>query len=53
MFKELKSTKGERGTGNGLYICKLLLENRLKGCVRVVSYEKPTVFEVVLEGADG
>ena len=53
LFKELKSTKGERGTGNGLYICKLLLENRLKGCVRVVSYEKPTVFEVVLEGADG
>lgn len=49
LFCEMQTTKGENGTGNGLYLCKLLVENKLNGTIEIVSFANPTIFEVTLK----
>ena len=49
LFCEMKTTKGENGTGNGLYLCKLLVENKLNGTIGIISFANPTIFEVTLK----
>jgi len=46
LFKEMQTTKGHKGTGHGLYLCKLLIENKLNGTINIISYANPTVFEL-------
>ncbi|ARU48063.1 cache domain-containing protein [Sulfurospirillum diekertiae] len=46
LFKEMQTTKGHKGTGHGLYLCKLLIENKLNGTIKIISYANPTVFEL-------
>ncbi len=48
LFKAMQSTKGDRGTGHGLYLCKLLVENKLSGTIQVTSLSKPTIFSIFL-----
>ncbi len=50
LFREMQTTKGEKGTGNGLYICKILAQNRLGGEISLVNAADPTVFEVKFKG---
>jgi len=52
LFCEMQTTKGENGTGNGLYLCKLLAENKLNGAIRMISRENPTIFEVSLKRSE-
>ncbi len=52
LFKPLKTTKGVNGTGNGLYLCQLLINTKLKGNIEVVSYKNPTRFKITLPKGD-
>ena len=47
LFKTMQTTKGVKGTGHGLYLCKLLVENKLNGTINIISYANPTVFELI------
>ncbi len=49
LFCEMQTTKGENGTGNGLYLCRLLAENKLNGTIEVSSFSHPTIFELALK----
>lgn len=49
LFCEMQTTKGENGTGNGLYLCRLLAENKLNGTIEVASFSHPTIFELALK----
>ncbi len=51
LFQEMQTTKGDRGTGNGLYLCKLLVENKLNGSINLISATNPTIFEIILHKA--
>lgn len=44
LFKPFKSTKGAKGTGNGLYLSQLIATQKLKGHLCVLSYHNPTIF---------
>lgn len=44
LFKPFKTSKGEDGTGNGLYISKLIAKEKLKGDLVLESFKDPTVF---------
>ena len=44
LFKAFKTTKGEKGTGNGLYISRLIARNKLFGDLTVLTYTNPTTF---------
>ena len=35
LFKEMVTTKGKNGTGLGLYICRNIVENRMKGTISI------------------
>lgn len=48
LFKAMQTTKGAKGTGHGLYLCKLLVENKLGGSIHVHSLSTPTVFSLFL-----
>lgn len=48
MFQPYKTSKGISGTGIGLYITKLIIEDKIGGTISVVSYENPTVFKLML-----
>lgn len=48
MFLPYKTSKGISGTGIGLYITKLIIEDKIGGTISVVSYENPTVFKLML-----
>ena len=48
LFKAMQTTKGAKGTGHGLYLCKLLVENKLGGSIHVHSLSNPTVFSLFL-----
>jgi len=44
LFKPFKTTKGAKGTGNGLYISQLIARKKLQGELSLLSYENPTIF---------
>lgn len=44
IFKSFKTTKGKNGTGNGLYISKLIAERKLMGNLKLISSKNPTKF---------
>ena len=46
LFREMQTTKGEKGSGNGLYICKLLAQNKLNGHIELVRAKEPTAFKL-------
>lgn len=46
LFKAMQTTKGLRGTGHGLYLCKLLVENKLGGHIEIESFVNPTRFKL-------
>lgn len=48
LFKPLQTTKGIKGTGNGLYFCRLLIDKKLNGEIKISSYKNPTQFEIIL-----
>ncbi len=48
LFQPLQTTKGTKGTGNGLYFCRLLIDKKLEGEIRISSYSNPTRFEILL-----
>ncbi len=48
LFKPLQTTKGIKGTGNGLYFCRLLIDKKLNGEIKISSYKNPTRFEIIL-----
>lgn len=44
LFHPFKTTKGEKGTGNGLYLSQLIARKKLLGDLKLVSHQNPTVF---------
>ncbi len=52
LFKAMQTTKGAKGTGNGLYLCKLLVENKLGGTITLEQISFPTVFIISLPKGD-
>jgi len=44
LFHPFKTTKGAKGTGNGLYLSLLIARRKLLGNLVVLSYENPTIF---------
>lgn len=46
LFEPFSSSKGNLGTGNGLYISKLIAKNKFKGELSVKSRKKPTTFSL-------
>lgn len=44
LFKPFKSTKGDKGTGNGLYLSQLIATQKLEGTLSLLSYQNPTTF---------
>lgn len=44
LFKPFKTSKGEHGTGNGLYISQLIAKEKLKGNLILESSKNPTMF---------
>ncbi len=51
LFKPFKTTKGRQGTGNGLYISRLIAREKLEGDLLIESFENPTVFLLILPKA--
>ncbi|MDD4506253.1 MAG: sensor histidine kinase [Sulfurospirillaceae bacterium] len=49
IFEQFYTTKGEEGTGTGLYISKLLFEKKMKGSIRLDNFCNPTRFLITLE----
>ena len=52
LFKAMQTTKGSKGTGNGLYLCKLLVENKLGGMIELERPSCPTIFKISLPKGD-
>ena len=48
IFNPFFTTKGKNGTGLGLYICKLIIENRFKGSIDVKNVENGAVFTILI-----
>lgn len=48
IFDPFFSTKGEDGTGTGLYICKLLFEKKMRGSFDLKHLSFPTQFAITL-----
>lgn len=46
LFRPFKTTKGEKGTGTGLYLSKLIARKKLLGDLSLVSSQNPTVFKL-------
>lgn len=49
IFEYYYSTKGKSGTGIGLYLSKMIIENNFFGSISVISKKNKTVFEVKLD----
>ena len=52
LFKAMQTTKGAKGTGYGLYLCKLLVESKLSGSITLSNPSCPTVFTIFLPKGD-
>ncbi len=48
IFKPLFTTKGEEGTGTGLHLCKLLVEEKMSGKIYLENLFNPTRFIIEL-----
>lgn len=48
IFKPFFTTKGEQGTGTGLYLCKLLVESKMNGKITLNNSINPTIFIIEL-----
>ncbi len=46
IFQPFFTTKAEQGTGTGLYLCKLLIENKMNGKFTLSNYSNPTRFMI-------
>ncbi len=46
IFKPFFTTKGEQGTGTGLYLCKLLVETKMNGRFFLDNKSNPTIFVI-------
>lgn len=44
LFQSFETTKGKKGTGNGLYLSKLIARKKLLGDLTLLSSSSPTVF---------
>lgn len=44
LFKPFRTSKGKQGTGNGLYISKLIAKEKLEGNLILESSKAPTIF---------
>ncbi|MCF7912895.1 MAG: tetratricopeptide repeat protein [Candidatus Cloacimonetes bacterium] len=48
LFDPYFTTKGEDGTGLGLYICKMIIENKYKGTISVANVKDGVEFRILL-----
>lgn len=49
IFDPLFTTKGKSGTGTGLHLCKLLVEDKMHGKIFLQSNKNPTAFVIELK----
>lgn len=49
IFTSAYTTKGEKGTGTGLHLCKLLIEEKMQGKIFLESNKNPTSFVIELK----
>jgi len=52
LFKEYESSKGDRGTGIGLALCKTIIEEHFNGKIRAYNENNGAVFEIILNLKD-
>ena len=52
LFKEYESSKGDRGTGIGLALCKTIIEEHFNGKIRAYNEDNGAVFEIILNLKD-
>lgn len=46
IFEPFFTTKGDQGTGTGLHLCKLLIENKMNGEFKLENLSNPTKFTI-------
>ncbi|MFY9074579.1 cache domain-containing protein [Malaciobacter mytili] len=52
IFKPFFTTKKDQGTGTGLYLCKLLIENKINGKLFLDNLKNPTKFIIQIGTTD-
>lgn len=53
IFSPYRTSKGDEGTGLGLYMCKVIIEEQLGGNIRAWNTEKGAAFQITLHSQQG